>query len=74
MLRAEQVGLVEREQSGLDARVAHMSLTEEGERRLALAFKSHEGERRLLRQMLARLESKRAEENALSLPRSDASL
>src|SRR5579884_4264875 len=36
--RAEEAGLVEREQSQSDARVAHLRLTEEGERRLAAAF------------------------------------
>ena len=36
--RAEEAGLIEREQSQPDARVAHLRLTEEGERRLTLAF------------------------------------
>ncbi len=36
--RAEETGLIEREQSHTDARVAHLRLTEEGERRLLQAF------------------------------------
>jgi DNA-binding MarR family transcriptional regulator len=36
--RAEEAGLVEREQSANDARVAHLRLSDEGERRLASAF------------------------------------
>ncbi|HUZ16503.1 MAG TPA: MarR family winged helix-turn-helix transcriptional regulator [Gaiellaceae bacterium] len=36
--RAEEAGLVEREQSQSDARVAHLRLTVEGERRLLQSF------------------------------------
>jgi DNA-binding MarR family transcriptional regulator len=36
--RAEEAGLVERQQSSRDARVAHLRLTEEGDRRLMLSF------------------------------------
>jgi DNA-binding MarR family transcriptional regulator len=36
--RAEKLGLIEREGSELDGRVAHLRLTGEGERRLAEAF------------------------------------
>src|ERR671938_1245493 len=40
--RAEEAGLVEREQSAADGRVAHLRLSPEGERRLATSFRSHE--------------------------------
>lgn len=53
--RAEEAGLLRREPSGLDGRVAHVRLTEEGERRLAEAFTGLESERKELRQALARL-------------------
>lgn len=53
--RAENAGLLRREPSGLDGRVAHVRLTEEGERRLAEAFTGLESERKELRQALARL-------------------
>src|SRR5207244_11599275 len=36
--RAEETGLVERERSEVDGRVAYLRLTEEGERRLARSF------------------------------------
>jgi DNA-binding MarR family transcriptional regulator len=54
--RAEQAGLIERERSEVDARVAHLRLTDEGERRFALAFRSLAAERQHLRKMLAALE------------------
>jgi len=47
--RAEESGLVERRQSGIDGRVAHLRLTTEGERRLELSFTALETERRQLR-------------------------
>lgn len=47
--RAERAGLVEREQSAADARVAHLRLTEEGERRLARVFRDLDVEREQLR-------------------------
>ena len=43
--RAEGLGLIEREQSASDARVAHLRLSAEGERRLALAFAGNEDAR-----------------------------
>ena len=47
--RAEEVGLVQRETSSVDGRVAYLRLTEEGERRLARSFSSLAGERDALR-------------------------
>jgi DNA-binding MarR family transcriptional regulator len=55
--RAERSGLVERERSESDARVAHLRLTQEGERRLARSVRGHEVERKELRRMLNELES-----------------
>jgi DNA-binding MarR family transcriptional regulator len=54
--RAEEAGLVERAQSADDGRVAHLKLTDEGERRLAKAFTSNEQERQELRETIARLD------------------
>jgi DNA-binding MarR family transcriptional regulator len=54
--RAERAGLVEREQSELDARVAHVRLTEEGERRLAGVFRHLRQERARLRAAFDELE------------------
>jgi DNA-binding MarR family transcriptional regulator len=54
--RAEQAGLVEREQSQLDARVAHLRLTSEGERRLLLSFTALETERAQLREAFSQLD------------------
>ncbi|HET8673106.1 MAG TPA: MarR family transcriptional regulator [Thermoleophilaceae bacterium] len=50
--RAEAAGLIEREQSADDRRVAYLQLTEEGERRLAGAFGDHAAERTLLTELL----------------------
>src|ERR671934_1161722 len=54
--RAEETGLIEREQSDLDGRVAHLRLTEEGERRLMRAFTTNAEEREELRAAIAHLE------------------
>src|SRR5919197_5896451 len=43
--RAEEAGLLGRAQSATDARVAHLRLTDEGERRLGLAFTNLASER-----------------------------
>lgn len=54
--RAERAGLVAREPSETDARVVHLRLTPEGERRLADGFQSLATERRALRDAIAGLD------------------
>ena len=54
--RAEEVGLIEREPSSADGRVAHLRLTEEGERRLARSFSGLGTERTQLRDAFLHLE------------------
>jgi DNA-binding MarR family transcriptional regulator len=54
--RAEEAGLVARARSAADGRIAHLRLTEEGERRLARSFTSNERERTALREAFAHLE------------------
>src|SRR5437868_15497496 len=55
--RAEEAGLVERAQSAADARVAHLRVTDEGERRLSDAFTSNEQERDELRMAIEHLDA-----------------
>jgi len=54
--RAEEAGLLEREQSQTDARVAHLRLSAEGERRLVEAFTSLASERSSLREAFEHLD------------------
>ena len=54
--RAESAGLIDREQSQRDARVAHLRLTAEGERRLMLSFTELAIERAQLRDVIASLD------------------
>jgi len=54
--RAEEVGLIAREPSSVDGRVAYIRLTEEGERRLARSFTNHATEREDLRDAFSHLE------------------
>jgi DNA-binding MarR family transcriptional regulator len=54
--RAEEAGLVEREQSHSDARVAYLRLTAEGERRLERSFTALATERSQLRDAFAHLD------------------
>lgn len=53
--RAEEAGLIAREQSQRDARVAYLRLTEEGEHRLMLSFTGLATERANLRDAFAHL-------------------
>src|SRR5919205_3428385 len=46
--RAEENGLIERERSAADGRIAYLRLSREGERRLAESFTSNEREREAL--------------------------
>jgi DNA-binding MarR family transcriptional regulator len=54
--RAETLGLVTRERSEADGRVAHLRLTAEGERRLAQTLQGLEDERKQLRQAVEALD------------------
>lgn len=53
--RAEDAGLIERRSSNTDARVAYLSLTAEGERRLGLSLSRLETERSELRDAVMHL-------------------
>jgi DNA-binding MarR family transcriptional regulator len=55
--RAEEIGLVEREQSDSDGRVTNLRLSPEGERRLMLAFTTNEQEREELRAAISHLDA-----------------
>jgi DNA-binding MarR family transcriptional regulator len=55
--RAEEIGLVERERSSEDGRVAILRLTPEGDRRLAQVFTSNERERQGLTRAFEQLQS-----------------
>jgi DNA-binding MarR family transcriptional regulator len=59
--RAEEAGLIEREQSARDGRVAHLRLTTEGERRLMRSFTDSRTERAQLREAFGQLEGTGAE-------------
>jgi DNA-binding MarR family transcriptional regulator len=54
--RAEEAGLLGREQSPTDARVAHLRLTQEGEERLTRSFTQLATERAQLREAFAQLD------------------
>src|SRR6266513_303216 len=56
--RAEENGLIERERSSADGRVAYLRLSAEGERRLARSFTTNETERRTLAEAFSHLEGK----------------
>jgi DNA-binding MarR family transcriptional regulator len=55
--RAEEIGLVERERSSDDGRIAILRLAPEGERRLAQVFTSNERERQALGRAFEQLQS-----------------
>src|SRR5262249_37617369 len=54
--RAEEVGLIRREGSESDRRVARLRLTDEGEQPLASAFPAEEDERRRLGELVVGLD------------------
>jgi len=56
--RAEEAGLIEREQSTDDGRVAHLRLTREGELRLTRSFTDLGPERAELRRAFAQLDGR----------------
>jgi DNA-binding MarR family transcriptional regulator len=58
VMRAEEAGLIRRELSPMDARVAHLRLTDEGEQRLRKSFTHLATERTQLRQAIAHLDAR----------------
>jgi DNA-binding MarR family transcriptional regulator len=56
--RAEETGLIERERSSADGRIAYLRLSAEGEQRLARSFTTNETERRTLTEAFSHLEGK----------------
>jgi DNA-binding MarR family transcriptional regulator len=56
--RAQEAGLIEREQSADDGRVAHLRLTREGELRLTRSFTDLAPERAELRRAFAQLDGR----------------
>jgi DNA-binding MarR family transcriptional regulator len=56
--RAEENGLIDRERSASDGRIAYLRLSSEGERRLALSFTSNESERQALLEAFEHLEGR----------------
>ena len=52
----ERAGFVRRTPSTMDARVAHIALTEEGEQRFLASFRALAGERRALREAIEQLD------------------
>jgi DNA-binding MarR family transcriptional regulator len=54
--RAEETGLIRREPSASDGRVAYLQLTPEGDSRLMRAFTSNDQERQELRAAIAHIE------------------
>ncbi len=54
--RAEEAGLVQREPSSVDGRVAHLRLTPEGEKRLSASISDLASERTDLREAILHLE------------------
>ena len=56
--RAEETGLIDRERSTADGRIAYLRLSPEGERRLALSFTTNESERQALLDAFSHLEGR----------------
>jgi DNA-binding MarR family transcriptional regulator len=55
--RAVDAGLIDREQSLMDARVAHLRVSDEGERRLTRAFTTLAAERSSVREAFSHLDA-----------------